>query len=148
MLVVAHSMGGLVARAFVASVAARPDHSYVGELVTLSTPFGGHEAAQKGVDHAPVVVPCWLDLAAGSPFLLSLRTPLPKAVPHHLFFSYIGGSTGDGPTDGTVSMRSMLVPEIQQEATQVRGFAETHDTIVTSADVARVLYATLTSLPR
>jgi pimeloyl-ACP methyl ester carboxylesterase len=136
--VVAHSMGGLVARAFVALAAER---GYVKLLVTLSTPFNGHESAQKGVDRSPVVVPCWFDMAAGSPFLVALRKPL--AVPHHLFFSYIGGSTSDGPTDGTVSMRSMLQPEIEQASARVLGFAETHDSILTSAAVFEALNASL-----
>jgi pimeloyl-ACP methyl ester carboxylesterase len=140
LIVVAHSMGGLVARSFVEQAA---DRGYVKLLVTISTPFGGHEAAQTGVDHAPVVVPCWFDMAANSPFLLSLRKPLPASVPHHLFFSYIGGSNSKGPTDGTVSMRSMLEPDIQQSAQRVVGFPETHDSILTSPELIAALNASL-----
>ena len=142
-VVVAHSMGGLVARSFTGMVAAQPEHSYVRMLVTLSSPFGGHEDAQTGVDHAPVVLPCWLDMASGSPFLKSLRTELPPAVPHHLLFSYVGGARSDGPTDGTVSVRSMLSPEVQAKAASVTGYPETHMTILESPEALRRVNALL-----
>ncbi len=143
-LVVAHSMGGLVARGYVGRVAARDgDASYVRMLVTISTPFGGHESAQTGVDHAPVVLPCWLDMAAGSPYLRSLRPPLPSSIPHHVFFSFIGGSGSGGPTDGTVSMRSMLAPGVQESASLVRGFPEDHMSILKSPTMIEALNASL-----
>jgi pimeloyl-ACP methyl ester carboxylesterase len=130
LLVVGYSMGGLVAHAF----SAKSD--VVKLLVTISAPYGGDPAARVGVQRSPVVVPFWLDMAEGSPFLRSLREPL--RAPHVMFFSFKG--RGD---DGTVSLSSMLPPEIQDAAARVRGFDETHDSIVTSAAVVAAVNAAL-----
>src|SRR6185295_7947075 len=50
--VVAHSMGGLVARAYVNRVAAADDSRAAGLRLffTISTPWDGHAGAQRGVD--------------------------------------------------------------------------------------------------
>ena len=63
--VVAHSMGGLIARAAVLDRGAT-------RFVTIATPWGGNEAAQAGVEHAPAVVHAWSALAPGSAFLDAL----------------------------------------------------------------------------
>lgn len=143
LLVVGHSMGGLVARALALRVAARTDRSYVRLLVTIAAPFKGHEAAKAGVEASPVVLPSWRDLAAGSPFLLSLRSPLPASTPHHLFFSYVGGSAAAGPTDGTISLRSMLDSDVQMNTAHLVGFPESHDSILSSPAVIGELNASL-----
>jgi pimeloyl-ACP methyl ester carboxylesterase len=140
--VVGHSMGGLVARSFVERVADRPD-GYVRLLVTISSPFGGSTAAKSGVDSSPVVLPVWRDVSPGSPFLLALQKPLPACVRHHLLFGFKGGSTGDGPDDGTVSLSSMLAPRIQLSAEKVRGFFEDHESILASAEVVAEVNASL-----
>jgi hypothetical protein len=64
------------------------------------------------------VVPSWVDIVEGSPFLTSpLAEPPPSAIPHHLYFGYRGGKG----TDGTVSLRSQLGPRVQLGATRVLG---------------------------
>lgn len=147
LVVVAHSMGGLVARTFVATVSNRPDHHYVKLFVSISSPFGGIEAARSGVKHSPVVVPSWLDVARDSPFLEALQTTsLPGTVPHHLFFGYVGGTNEDGPTDGTLSVRSLLHPALQQDATKIRGFPVDHQQVLTDPDVVNALNASLNTL--
>jgi pimeloyl-ACP methyl ester carboxylesterase len=143
LLVVGHSMGGLVARAAVGKISARPNQNYAGLLVTIATPFAGHEAAGQGVARSPVVLPAWRDLAPDSLFLRSLHTPLPKATQHHLFFTYVGGSSAGSPTDGTVTLRSMLAREHQESAAHVVGFAEDHDSVLESTEVIEVLNASL-----
>lgn len=135
LLVVGHSMGGLVAKAYAAKVAGRRDLDYVRALVTIATPFSGHEAAAAGVRDSPVVLPSWNDMAEGSPFLLSLRPSLPAATPHFLFFTYVGGAGSTGPTDGTVSLRSMLAADLQSSARRVAGFAEDHVSILESPEL-------------
>ena len=95
---------------FVGSVAARPEHNYVRLLVTIATPFDGHEAAKAGVELSPVVLPSWRDMAAGSPFLLSLRQALPPNTPHHLFFSFVGGSIDWAVRTDSISIRVRLGP--------------------------------------
>ena len=51
--VVAHSMGGLVARRAVMKNVLEDGNGYINRLVTISSPFGGHEAAEMGVEMAP-----------------------------------------------------------------------------------------------
>ena len=67
-------------------------------LVSISTPWGGHAAAKSGVEHAPVVVNVWNDMAPGSAYLASLYAqPLPASTRHHLHFTFrqSGVSTGE-----------------------------------------------------
>lgn len=143
MAVVAHSMGGLVARAFVNRAVAAADGRGEGIRLffTMSTPWDGHAAAQSGVDRAPVVAPSWYDIAPGSPFLRTLLDPeLPPGVPHDLLFSYAGGSRRmREANDGTVSIASQLDPRMQSHARRVRGFNESHTSILESVEVSAML---------
>ena len=129
---VAHSMGGLVSQAFI-----NRDHAstsrYLKLFVTLATPWGGHSAAQLGIDYAPAVVPAWRDMAPGSALLKGLHDhPLPYDLPHHLLFAYDGGSgfPGAEPNDGTVTLASQLDHAAQWRAETVRGFDADHSGIV------------------
>jgi len=122
---VAHSMGGLVARSFVHKYTARqPQAARALQLfVTVNSPMGGMASAASGVEHAPVVVPSWEDVATGSTFLQRLATDgWPAQVPYHLVFSYSGDHSGDG----TVSLDSQLPARVQAEATRLYGFHGTH----------------------
>lgn len=143
LLVVGHSMGGLVAKAYAAKVGGRRDLDYVRALVTIATPFDGHEEAAAGVRSSPVVLPSWRDMAVGSAFLLGLRAPLPGTTPHFLFFTYVGGARATGPTDGTVSVRSMLSADLQGSAARVLGFPEDHESILRSPELIGELNSAL-----
>ena len=141
--VVAHSMGGLVARAYVNRVAAADDSRAAGLRLffTISTPWDGHAGAQRGVDRAPVVAPSWYDMAPRSPFVRALLdTPLPPTLGHDLLFSYAGGSRRmQDANDGAVTIVSQLEPRVQSHARMVRGFNETHTGILDSVEVAALL---------
>ncbi len=140
-IVVAHSMGGLVARTAIQRRAGG-GAGLVGLFVTISTPWQGHTAAGLGVRHSPVVIPSWNDMAPGSAFLTALRaTPLPPDVAYHLFFGYRGGETLvlRENSDRSVTMQSMLDPAAQEEAVRIHGYHEDHQSILTSADVSRTL---------
>lgn len=143
MAVVAHSMGGLVARAFVNRVAAAGDGRAEGLrlFVTMSTPWDGHRSAQSGVDRAPVVVPSWYDMAPGSPFLESLlATPLAPSVSYDLLFSFAGHSRlVRGANDGAVTLASQLDVRAQNQSRAVRGFDESHGSILRSDAVTAFL---------
>jgi pimeloyl-ACP methyl ester carboxylesterase len=147
--VVAHSMGGLVARAYVNRVIAAADGRADGIRLffTMSTPWDGHASAQSGVDRAPVVAPSWYDMAPGSPFQRSLLdTALPSTLGHDLLFSYAGGSRRmREANDGTVTIPSQLEPRVQSRARMVRGFNATHTSILESVEVAALLNQELTS---
>jgi pimeloyl-ACP methyl ester carboxylesterase len=146
--VVAHSMGGLVARAFVNRVIIADDGRTGGMRLffTISTPWEGVAAAQRGVDRAPVIAPSWYDMATGSPFQRSLLdTALPPTLGHDLLFSYAGGSRRmREANDGVVTVASQLEPRVQSHARTVRGFNETHASILESVEVSALLNSELT----
>jgi pimeloyl-ACP methyl ester carboxylesterase len=134
LVVVAHSMGGLVSRGFL--LRRSDDGTKVPLFITLSTPWGGHDAAQMGVEYAPTVVRSWYDMAPGSEYLQSLfysapdaRRTLPTALQHHLLFSFRKTGVGDS-SDGVVSVASQLRSEAQDDAVDVRGFDDTHTGIL------------------
>ena len=122
--VVAHSMGGLVARQFLLRRAERGSGASVPAFITIATPWAGHAAAQKGVDRAPAVVPAWHDMAPGSEFLQKLYRRNTGAA-HHLLFAYRGERAAEA-NDGVVTVASQLRAEAQEEAVRVHGIDDTH----------------------
>jgi pimeloyl-ACP methyl ester carboxylesterase len=147
-ILVAHSMGGLVTRALVNDVYDDPEAKRlvaIEALVTISTPFGGHASAASGVENAPVVIPSWKDMVPGSKFLTDLTAgELPPECEHDLFFSYQGSTPFiREASDGVVSVASELPLVVQQRAKRVLGFSEDHMSILRSADVSAELNAVL-----
>jgi pimeloyl-ACP methyl ester carboxylesterase len=135
-VLVAHSMGGLVALSAINKLSAegRGLPSSLKMYVSFSTPYGGDDNARKWIDTAPVVVPVWRDIAAGSEFLQKqTRQRFPKTLPFYLFFTYNDPSTfklGES-SDGIVTLRTQLVPSMQTAAIKVFGFNETHSGLLT-----------------
>ena len=133
--VIAHSMGGLVARGFIERHAQRGGAGRIAPLITLSTPWGGHRAAELGVRTAPAVVRVWEDMAPGSEYLRSLFTqPLPRDTPHYLLFTF---------NDQNVTMASQLAMPAQASAERVYGFDETHTGVLRNAEVSALVNALL-----
>jgi hypothetical protein len=128
-------MGGLVALSAINKLADEGLPPSLKMYCSFSTPYAGDENARKGIEIAPVVVPVWRDVAAESEFLKDLISrPFPGRLPFHLYFSYrdttkfkLGESS-----DGSVSLRSQLVPSLQTSATKILGFNETHVGILNS----------------
>jgi pimeloyl-ACP methyl ester carboxylesterase len=144
--VVAHSMGGLVSRAFINETSRRDSPLRIPVFVTISTPWGGHEAAEMGVKHAPAVVSSWRDMAPGSPFQQGLwEEPLPGETAYTLVFGYRGESSMfmDRDNDGTVALVSVLDTKAQMAASRVYGFHENHVSILSSQDTLNLLNAVL-----
>lgn len=145
-VVVAHSMGGLVARRAINEVCAGGRPPYLAGFVAFSSPWGGMDSAASGVRNAPEVVPAWRDVATGSAFVGRLHgTPLPPDLPFHLLFGW-GKKGGDGPSpagDGVVRVRSQLDPRAQRAAVRTYGFEESHVGILDNAEAGKVLYALL-----
>ena len=136
--VVAHSMGGLVSRGFIQRYT-RDGGAGLPLFVTLSTPWGGHKAAQTGIDTAPVVVRVWNDMAPGSEYQKSLySTPLPQAMRHHLLFTFKGSASGESG-DGAVSVASQLLPQAQRDALKLYGFDDTHTGVLRDPQVSLLL---------
>ena len=137
---VAHSMGGLVAKAYIDQF----DHGKsVRLLVTLATPWGGHQAAQFGVDNSPVVAPVWVDMAPESAFLTSIAdTKLPEQMEFYLFYGHNNdGLISKPPGDGTITLSSQLVRavRVQAGADGVRGFNSSHTSIMSDDPVINEL---------
>jgi len=142
-LLVAHSMGGLVALQ-TAGLAARQGADYVPELlVTLASPFGGLSSAQLGVDHAPTVMPSWKDLVPGSPFLEQLWQHPPGTLTHVLFFAYRRSGVLAPSGDGVVPLSSQLVPAAQAHARRLVGFDASHVGLLSDPGTVEALRAVL-----
>lgn len=133
--VVAHSMGGLVARRFIEKNVLEDGNDYIGTFITFSSPWGGHEAAALGVQWAPSVVPSWRDMEGGSAFLDHLFDQRLKGkVNHHLFYGHRAKRSAVMPddNDGTVSVASQLRAEAKADAASVRGYDEDHVSILSA----------------
>ena len=135
--VVAHSMGGLVSRYAILQNVYEDHHDYIRLYVTISTPWGGHRAAAKGVERAPAVVPSWRDVVPDSAFITELyERRLPETIPHYLLFSYSGRSSRmDENNDGAVTLESQLDYRVQRQAREIYGFDENHVKVLFSDDV-------------
>jgi pimeloyl-ACP methyl ester carboxylesterase len=146
-VVVAHSMGGLVSRAALNDLADTDDSDLVPLFVTISTPWSGHAAAASGVERSPVVLPVWRDMKPGSAFLQTLLvTPLPEGMEFQLFFGFEGNRSfrsRGGANDGVVTLASQLAPEAQQQARRLQGFPANHTEILRRDEVADALNALL-----
>ena len=143
---VAHSMGGLVTRGALPRLA--EEGVPVRRFVSISTPWGGHEAASSGVRHLRHPVPAWKDMVPGSAYQKQLfRKPLPPQVRHCLVFGYRAASSPFLPreNDGTVSLVSQLNLPAQAQAAELLGLHRDHESILaddaTAAAMNRFLSA-------
>ncbi|ADC72522.1 PGAP1 family protein [Thioalkalivibrio sp. K90mix] len=131
--VVAHSMGGLVAKGFLHERARRASPAHIPRMIALSTPWHGHAAAQSGVDRSPVVIPVWRDMVPGSEYQRRLfESELLEETELHLLFSFRRPESGArAGTDGVLTLATMLYPPIQAMASSVYGVDTTHAGILT-----------------
>jgi pimeloyl-ACP methyl ester carboxylesterase len=135
MAVLAHSMGGLVSRGAIQRAANLAKTNFVTHFISISTPWGGHELAQRGVKYMNYPVPSWQDMVPGSAYQKEiLSKPLPEGTRYDLIFSYKSSSGFGLPdeNDGVVSVQSQLVPQVQREAASVFGLHEEHKEILNS----------------
>jgi len=141
LVVVAHSMGGLVSRAFIQRHARDASPLAIPLFVTISSPFDGHAAAEIGVKRSPAVVRVWNDMAPGSTFLTQLfASPLPAGTAHHLIFTFNRKSASFGASDDqAVTVASQLRAAAQAGATRLYGFDDTHIGILQNAEVSALL---------
>ena len=125
---VAHSMGGLIARSYVVNTVSHGQPNPVKLLVTFSTPWNGHTAAAQGVKNAPVVMPAWIDIQPDSRFISSLfDIKLRSSLDHYLFFSFNDSRSASGEdNDGAVTLTSQLDYRAQAEAKKLFGVNTSH----------------------
>ena len=142
MVIVAHSMGGLVVREALNHLGERQGENRVARLVTLASPLGGHPAAAMA-GQGPVVIPSWRDVDPGSEFMSKVRRhKLPSGLEYHLLYAFGNEKTvklGEN-SDGVVPLASQLSREAQEESTVQLGINDTHTGILANPDaVERVL---------
>jgi pimeloyl-ACP methyl ester carboxylesterase len=138
-IVVAHSMGGLIVREAINKYEGRSGENQVHLFVTLASPFGGHSAAAAGEKHGLIVLPSWRDLNPEGPFIGNLyRKPLPEFLHHELIYAYqnSGAIKMGENSDGVVALTSQLHPQVQRQASGQFGFDNTHTDILKSEEVA------------
>lgn len=144
--IVAHSMGGLVSRAAINELAARHPELRVPRFVSVSTPWGGHSAAEAGVRHMKKPVPSWIDMNPGSEFLTQIYLlPLPSGTRHTLVYgrksSRLPWMKGDN--DGTVEVASQIDPRATAGAVQVTELPYEHVEILSQPKTLALIRAGL-----
>jgi hypothetical protein len=146
LVIVAHSMGGLVGQAAINKLCRDGTPPYLKMYISFSTPYGGVEGAKTGLEYAPVVVPSWKDVAVGSAFLDRLyQQKCSPEVPSYLFFGYRDDSLMKSrlSSDGVIPLKSQLDPRKQLTANRVYGFDATHVGILNDKESQRVFNQTL-----
>ena len=112
-------------------------------VVSIATPYGGHDAARRGVERAPEVVPSWRDIATGSAFLKRIdATPLPGDLPFYLLFAYDNGARlgrARPSGDGTITLHSQLTLPVHLRARRSYGIDATHTSVLTDATTRSIL---------
>ena len=144
LFIVAHSMGGLVARGYL--VAAQQDKDDVPRrmLVTFSSPWQGLASAQVGARFMPGPPESWTDLSPESDFLVSVRAPLRNAS-HYIFFGFRRGPSllASQSSDGSVALSSQMPRWIQDQAERCWGYDADHVGMLSDAAVLERLNALL-----
>jgi len=133
-VIVAHSMGGLVVREALNMLDLGNSELPAVEFISLATPFGGHPSARSTGDTSMMILPSWRDLNPDSEFIQQLyRNPLPGNVTHHLYYAFSNKDhikLGDN-SDGVVPLSSQLRAEAQQQSSSQLGLDVNHTSILT-----------------
>jgi len=149
MIVVAHSMGGLIVREAINKYKGTQGETQVQLFVSIASPFGGHAAAATGEKHGLIVLPSWRDLNPENSFIKHLyRKPMPGFVHHELIYAYRNPGTikiGEN-SDGVVSLESQLNPQAQRQASGQFGFNNTHTDSLDSEEVFEHIRALMDSV--
>ncbi len=133
MILVAHSMGGLVVREALNRMGSSKSENRVELFITIASPLGGHPAAASGEEHGMIVLPAWRDLNPESRFIRELyRKPLPESINYQLLYAYGNPDSlkiGEN-SDGVVPLSSQLYPQAQQQSDTQFGFNSSHSGIL------------------
>jgi pimeloyl-ACP methyl ester carboxylesterase len=142
MLVIAHSMGGLVVREALNKYQVNTQENKVKLFVTIASPLGGHPSAALGEKHSLLVLPAWRDLNPDNRFIKELyKKPLPKFVNHQLFYAYQNTNSlkfGEN-SDGVVPLSSQLCPKAQKQSRQQFGFNDSHVGVLRNDEMITLL---------
>lgn len=130
--IVAHSMGGLVSADGIRAVGLAQETNFITKFVTISSPFGGHEAAKLALRHLDKPVPSWIDVAPQSEFLANLaHASLPAGTRYDLIYGE------KGRDDGVVTVASQLEARNLAKASSVTSFPFGHEQILNEPVVVK-----------
>ncbi len=138
MIIVAHSMGGLIVREALNKYDDKSAENIVGLFVTIATPFGGHPAAASGEKHGLIVLPAWRDVNPDSLFIRELyRKPLPESLNHQLIYAYQNPDIlkMSENSDGVVPLSSQLHSTAQKQSQDQFGFNSSHTGILENEEM-------------
>ena len=145
LVIVAHSMGGLVVRDALNRLSGEKGENKVARLITVASPLGGHPAAAMS-SQGPMVLPSWRDVDPNSEFMQRLRRKkLPDGLEYHLIYAFGNESMvklGDN-SDGVVPLASQLCSRAQDESTAQHGFNDTHTGILKNREAIKRLLGVL-----
>ena len=149
MVVVAHSMGGLIVREAFNHYEGSKKENKVDLFVSIASPFGGHPSAASGERHGLIVLPSWIDLNPSSQFIKTLyRKPLSESVNHQLYYAYNNKSMlklGEN-SDGVVPLSSQLHTEVQKQSNKQFGFNRSHVDILESEEMIAQLLVSMSEV--
>jgi uncharacterized protein YifE (UPF0438 family) len=148
-VIVAHSMGGLVVRDALNRLGEREGETPVARLVTIASPLGGHPGA-AGADRGPLVLPSWRDLDPESAFIRDLhRKRLPAGLEYHLLYAYGNRSVVKlgANSDGVVPLSAQLPAVAQAEAKVQLGVDDTHTGVLRNPDAIRHVVGLIEQVP-
>jgi uncharacterized alpha/beta hydrolase family protein len=141
-MIVAHSMGGLMTRSFVMKYVEGKSAYKIALGVTVNSPLQGMDSAATGVKSSPIVVPVWRDMASNGEYVQRVNTwQWPKDIPYHLIFSYLPGED----SDRVVPLTSQLSLSLQDQAVAIHGFQGEHTAILADPTFVQRLVALLSS---
>jgi pimeloyl-ACP methyl ester carboxylesterase len=143
-IVVAHSMGGLIVREALNLLDSSQKMAL--NFISMATPFGGHPAAAAGEDKGLISIPSWRDLNPSNKFITNLyRRTLPPFVSHQLMYAYgnpkklkIGENS-----DGVVPLSSQLHETAQKQTIKQTGFNVSHVEILQAPEAIDQLIHTI-----
>jgi pimeloyl-ACP methyl ester carboxylesterase len=143
LLVVAHSVGGLISRSLILRQAGTVASPHIPLFISIASPWDGVDAARLGVAYAPEPVWVWYDLVPGDEFLTRLfyegttgsRRRLPPDTAHHLIVAIDFGEAGDG----RVSVQSQLRREATEEAADMHAIDQSHAGVLREARTAALV---------
>ena len=124
MLIVGHSMGGLISRSFLKKYYKRyPEKARaIKTFISINSPMSGIDRL-TAVEKSPVIIPVWNDLMPDSAFINEINQwRLPGNTRYHLVFSYVNGKD----SDGMIKLHSQLPYNLQTEAVRIYGFNANH----------------------
>lgn len=135
LIIVAHSMGGLVSRAmitdyydgFFADMENESIHeNFIKMFISFATPWSGFKSASTAIKTSPYILPSWVDVSAHSMFIkMNLKKKLPENIDYYLFY---------GKWDKTSEGRA-LDSRVYSEAKEILGYNADHNSILSEKEI-------------